>query len=88
VRTLTLDDVVAAKLRAEVRRSGRPFKQIVNQTLRLGLNSRNQYKSLPPYKVKPYDVGLRPGFSYDNIGELHDRLDEFFNPLLPDSGNC
>jgi len=74
--TLTLDDDVAAKLRTEVRRSGRPFKQVVNQTLRLGLNSRNQYKSLPPFKVRPYDLGLRPGFSYDNIGELLDRLDQ------------
>ena len=74
--TLTLDDDVAAKLRAEVRRSGRPFKQIVNQTLRLGLSSRRQYKSLPPFKVKPYDMGLRPGFNYDNIGELLERLDE------------
>ncbi len=74
--TLTLDDDVTAKLRAEVRRSGRPFKQIVNQTLRLGLSFRNQYKSLPPFKVKPYDMGLRPGFSYDNVGELLERLDQ------------
>ena len=74
--TLTLDDDVAAKLRAEVRRSGRLFKQIVNQTLRLGLSFRNPYKSLPPFKVKPYDLGLRPGFSYDNIGDLLERLDQ------------
>jgi len=74
--TLTLDDDVAAKLRAEVRRSGRPLKQIVNQTLRLGLSFRNQHKSLPPFKVKPYDLGLRPGFSYDNIGDLLERLDQ------------
>jgi hypothetical protein len=74
--TLTLDNDVAAKLRAEVRRSGRPFKQIVNQTLRLGLSFRNQYKSLPPFKVKSYDLGLRPGFSYDNIGDLLERLDQ------------
>ena len=74
--TLTLDDDVAAKLRAEVRRSGRPFKQIVNQTLRLGLSFRSQNKSLPPFKVKPYDLGLRPGFSYDNIGDLLERLDQ------------
>ena len=74
--TLTLDDDVAAKLRAEVRRSGRPLKQIVNQTLRLGLSFRNQHKRLPPFRVKPYDLGLRPGFSYDNIGDLLERLDQ------------
>jgi hypothetical protein len=74
--TLTLDDDVAANLRSEARRSGRPFKQIVNQTLRLGLSFRNQYKSLPPFRVKPYDMGLKPGFSYDNIGSLLEQLDQ------------
>ena len=30
--TLTLNDDVAAKLEAESRRAGRPFKEIVNET--------------------------------------------------------
>ena len=38
--TLTLDDDVAAKLKTESRRAGRPFKEIVNETLRAGLASR------------------------------------------------
>jgi hypothetical protein len=33
-RTVTLDDDVDAMLRAEVRRTGRPFKQVVNELLR------------------------------------------------------
>ena len=37
--TLTLDDDVAAKLRAEARKSGRSFKETVNQVLRLGLHT-------------------------------------------------
>ena len=32
--TLILDDDVAAKLKAESRRAGRPFREIVNETLR------------------------------------------------------
>jgi hypothetical protein len=35
--TLTLDDDVAAKLKAEARRTGRPLREIVNATLRRGL---------------------------------------------------
>ncbi len=34
--TLTLDDDIAAKLKAEARRSGRSFKAAVNDLLRLG----------------------------------------------------
>ena len=32
--TLTLDDDVAAKLKAEQSRAGLPFKEVVNETLR------------------------------------------------------
>ena len=38
--TLTLDDDVAAKLKAESRRARRPFKEIVNETLRSGQGNR------------------------------------------------
>jgi len=38
--TLTLDDDVAAKLKTESRRAGRPFREILNETLRRGLESR------------------------------------------------
>jgi hypothetical protein len=72
---LTLDDDVAVKLRAEVRRSGKRFKEIVNETLRIGLNSQRLAKAFPPYKVKARNLGLRPGFSYDNISELLEQLD-------------
>ncbi len=73
--TLTLDDDVAAKLRAEARRSGQSFKQIVNRFLRLGLNLRTRTKSAPPFVVKARPLGLRPGLTYDNIGELLEQIE-------------
>jgi hypothetical protein len=38
---LTVDDDVAATLKAESRRAGRPFRDIVNETLRRGLAGRD-----------------------------------------------
>ncbi len=73
--TLTLDDDVAAKLRAEARRLGKPFKQIVNDSLRLGLNVRSKATPAPPFKVKARPLGLRPGFSYDNVWELIEQIE-------------
>ena len=35
--TLTLDDDVAAKLRAEMRRSGMSFREVLNDAIRRGL---------------------------------------------------
>jgi hypothetical protein len=34
--TLTLEDDVAAKLKTEAQQTGRPFREIVNETLRRG----------------------------------------------------
>lgn len=73
--TLTLDDDVAAKLRAEARKSGEPFKLVVNRVLRIGLLSRERAKSVPPFKIEPRPLGLRPGLSYDNIEDLLDQIE-------------
>ena len=67
--TLTLDDDVAIKLRAEARRSGEPFKQTVNRVLRTGLNVRSLAASVPPYKIKARSLGSK-GFNYDKVWEL------------------
>jgi hypothetical protein len=74
--TLTLDEDVAAKLKAEARRAGRPFREIVNDTLRRGLASRRTTAPRQPFKVKARDLGdLRPGLSLDNIAELLEQVE-------------
>lgn len=68
--TLTLDEDVAAKLKAEVRRTGEPFKQLVNKILRIGLTTPAKAKSKKPFKIKTRDLGRYPGLDYDNIHKL------------------
>jgi hypothetical protein len=77
--TLTLDDDLAAKLRADARQSGKPFKQIVNRVLRLGLKTQTEAKALPPFKVRTRDLGLRPGLAFDNIEELLEQIEGPFH---------
>ena len=72
---MTLDDDVASKLKAEARNSGEPFKQVVNRVLRIGLNSQKTMRTLPPFRVKTREMGLRPGFDLDNIEELLDKVE-------------
>ncbi|RMF24721.1 MAG: DUF2191 domain-containing protein [Deltaproteobacteria bacterium] len=68
--TITLDDDVARKLKEEMRRSGRTFKETVNETLRAGLARARK----PPAKARlgapARSLGLRPGLDYDRIAEL------------------
>jgi hypothetical protein len=73
--TLTLDDDVTAKLKAEARRSGRPFREVVNQALRRGLAA-SRRASRAPFKVVARDLGkLQPGLSLDNVAELLDQVE-------------
>jgi len=73
--TLTLDEDVARKLQAEMRRSGGSFKQTVNECLRRGLNARRELKPRAPMVVRARPLGLRPGLSYDSIGDLLEQLE-------------
>jgi hypothetical protein len=74
--TMTLDDDVAAKLRTESQRAGRPFREIVNETLRRGLESRRATAQRRAFKVTARDLGkLKPGLSLDNIAELIEHVE-------------
>ncbi len=70
--TLTLDDDVAALLNKEVRKSGDPFRLVVNRYLRLGLTASKQ-AAKKPFVVKPMNLGLPHDF--DKIEELLDYLE-------------
>jgi hypothetical protein len=74
--TLTLDEDVAAKLRAEVRRTGKTFRQTVNDHLRRGLMTRRPAEGGASFRIRPRDLGrLLPGLSLDNVGDLLERLE-------------
>jgi len=73
--TLTLDDDISARVKAEVRRSGRSFREIVNDLLRLALTVRRDPGRARPFKVRAQALGLRRGLDYDNVGELLEQLE-------------
>ena len=78
--TLTLDDDVAAKLKAESRRLDRPFREVVNETLRRGLAGRRITSVRQPFRITARDLGrVRPGLSLDNVGELIDQVEGSFH---------
>ena len=67
---------MAAKLASLARRSGRPFRAVVNEALRRGLVQVSAKMPREPFRVKVRDLGqLRPGLSFDNIGELLDLVE-------------
>lgn len=74
--TLTLDDDVAAKLRAEMRRSGKSFRDVVNEAIRTGLTIRAARGGRARFKVMPRDLGAaQPGISFDDVAGLIEHLE-------------
>jgi hypothetical protein len=69
--TLTFDEDVAALLKQEMRKSGEPFKQVVNRAIRAGLTAPRQTPS-KPFKVTPINLGLP---HYEKVEELLERLE-------------
>lgn len=72
--TLTLDNDVAAKLKEEMKRSGKSFKETVNSVLRNGLNIPKKRK-FEPFIVNPKELRPRITVDYDNIGELLEQIE-------------
>ncbi len=66
------DEDVARRLKAEMRRSGKPFRAVVNEYLRLALSSHPRDPGgEPPFVVQARELGaLRPGLTLDNVSAL------------------
>jgi hypothetical protein len=74
--TVTIDDDVATKLEAEMRRQrSTNFKQILNDVLRRGLLVKRELASSKPFRVRARRMGKMQGLNYDNVGELVEYLE-------------
>ncbi len=74
--TLTIEEDVAAKLQKKLKKSvGKTFKDVVNETLRLGLLSENELRKTEKFKVRSRALGVKKGLNYDNIGELLEQIE-------------
>ena len=73
--TLTLDEDIATKLQAETRRSGRSFRDVVNETLRRGLLVRRAKAASKP-ALPRFSLGLRPGIDLDNAERVLNDLSQ------------
>lgn len=68
--TITLDDDVAANLKEAMRKSGKPFKEVVNEAIRVGLVAQQPRQKLKPFKIRTFKMGLKAGYSYDKPWDI------------------
>ncbi len=72
--TLTLDDDVADFLREQAQLQNKPFKQMVNETLRRGMSPAAR-EDRPVFRVTPLRGGFRPGVDPLRLNQLNDELE-------------
>jgi hypothetical protein len=72
--TITLDADVAAKVKTEMRFTGKSFKETVNSLLRRGVTARQHDKD-EPFRVIARPMGERPGLNFDCISDLLEQLE-------------
>ena len=55
--TLTIDDKVAQKLKNIAHKTGKSYKQVVNETLRAGMQAQGDIARTKRYRLKPAPLG-------------------------------
>ena len=68
--TLNLDEDVLDKARALSGTLNTPFRQVVNEALRVGLRAVEQPATQKPYRTQPHKMGLKAGRNLDDIQGL------------------
>lgn len=74
--TLTIDEPVVAALQDTAHRTGRSYKAVVNEALRLGLHAM-AHPPAHPYALTPSSLGeARTGIDLDRALEIADLLED------------
>ena len=68
--TLSMDDDVLDRARAIAAALGVPFRRVVNEALRAGLQTLEDLPRTRVYHTSPHQMGLKAGRNLDNIQAL------------------
>ena len=70
--TVTLDEDVLVRTKEFSRKRGIPFKEALNELVRIGLLEQARPMPKKSFKIRPLSVGLNlpPGLNFNHIDEL------------------
>ena len=68
--TLTIEDDVLDRARSVATKLHAPFRKVVNEALRAGLETVEAPAKRRHYHTRPHKMGLKTGRNLDNIQEL------------------
>ena len=68
--TIAIDDDVLDKAKAIAAKLHTPFRRVVNEALRAGLQTVEQPATRRPYQTRPHKMRVKAGRNLDNMQEL------------------
>lgn len=73
--TIDINDAILRDLRQCAEERGRPFRQVVEEVLALGLARHSKSGARPRFTVKAHKMGLKPGFRGVSLNQLYDQIE-------------
>jgi hypothetical protein len=68
--TVALDEDVLERVKEESRTRGASFRDTLNDLLRVALTAQTRPPFKRTLKIKPRNMGLKPGLNYDDVEAL------------------
>jgi hypothetical protein len=81
--TIDISDAVLAELREKASKNRRPFRQVVEETLQLGLAA--EPDTAKPVILKTYPVGIKAAYRGVSMNQLYDQLESEDNLRVAES---
>ena len=73
--TLSINDALLEEVRRRAGRSGRTFRQVLEETIALGLASSKKAKPRARVRVQPRPLGLKAVYHKISLNQLYDQLE-------------
>lgn len=73
--TLNIADALLKELREQAAATGRPFREVLEETIAAGLAQRRNPATSRRYRVQPHALHLKPGFRNLSLNQVFDQLE-------------
>ena len=73
--TLSINDALLKEVRRRAGATGRPFREVLEETISLGLASSKKTKAKRRVRIRPRALGLKAVYRKISLNQLYDQLE-------------
>lgn len=72
---MSINDALLKEVRRRAEAARRPFRQVLEEIINLGLASSKKAKKNRRVRIKPRALGLKPAYHHVSLNQLYDQLE-------------